>query len=119
MTDSASLCTRVREIQSHLSELLRKAEWSALAGSLESLSKTAEHAGRQNLCLQAQALSELLGDRGGGRSVEPGPRVQELMDQLLSGLSHWSWNLDEQAQSQRSDRPSASVAENTGAPLLR
>ena len=108
MSDAATLCTRVREIQGILSEQVKAAQWSGLSSTLRSLSQTAEYAGQKNLCLQAQALSELIGHRGGGRADEPGARVLELMEQLFAGLSHWGWSLDETVQAGRlSHKPSS------------
>lgn len=118
MADVATLCIRVREIQGVLAQQMRSAEWTGLSGTLSSLSQTAEYAGQKNLCLQAQALSELLGNRGGGRAQEPGSRVLELMEQLLSGLSHWSWSLEEAVQAARIQRTPVISSENKSSSLL-
>lgn len=92
---SAALQSLVRELQGNLQQQYRGAEWQGLSQSLSSLSRMAEHGGQRSLCLQAQAISELLGNRGGGRELEAGPRVSQLMETLFSQLSNWSWTLDE------------------------
>ena len=100
MSDARSVEVRirqVREIHGDLSRLFDECEWGGLAGGLATLSKVAENAGHQDLCLKAQSLRELLGHRGGGRASEPGERVTELMQELLSQVSHWSWSLAEGA----------------------
>jgi hypothetical protein len=102
---SASLQAAVRQLQSSLQKQYRGAEWQGLAGTLQTLSKTAEHAGQKALCLQAQAIAEIIGHKGGGRELEPGLRLSQLMEQLMSQVSHWSWSLD--------DALSAKVARST------
>lgn len=91
---SAALQSLVREIQGNLQQQYRGSEWQGLSQSLTALSRMAEHGGQRSLCLQAQAISELLGSRGGGRELEAGPRVSQLMETLFSQLAHWSWRLD-------------------------
>ncbi|MFN7684911.1 MAG: hypothetical protein ACK5QT_05815 [Oligoflexia bacterium] len=93
---------QVRQIHGDLSRLFQQGQWGALAGSLETLSKVAEGAGHQNLCLKAQSLGELIGYRGGGRADLAGERLSQLMQELLAQVSHWCWTLDERAGSSSS-----------------
>ena len=92
---SPSLQAAVRQLQGSLQRQYRGSEWQGLAGTLQTLSKTAEHAGQKALCLQAQAIAEIIGHKGGGRESEPGQRLSQLMEQLISQVSHWSWSLDD------------------------
>ncbi len=84
------LSSELKSLKKDLTRQFRGGEWDALAGSLEALAKLSEGQGAREICLRAQSLREIMGNRGSGR-IEAGNRVTELFDELLFQVSHLQW----------------------------
>ena len=68
----------------------KSGQWAPMASTLERLAKVGEHEGQRELCLRAQSLRDIMGERAGGRE-KAGKRLQELFSELLFHLSHLQW----------------------------
>jgi hypothetical protein len=80
----------IKELRKALLDHYQDQDWSALNSALKELNSAGQALGKKEVALRAQALSELLGYRAGGR-IEPGPKLGVLFDDLLTEVSHLQW----------------------------
>jgi hypothetical protein len=90
MGESANLAYEIQHLRNQLIGLQQAARWRELGGALARAAELGELGGQRELCLRAQGLRELMGERLGG-SVTPGPRADELFTDLMFHLSHFQW----------------------------
>ncbi len=90
MTEPLNPSTVVAELDhlhQGLTESFRSHHWPEVSARLDRLAKVAEYEGRRELCLRAQSLREIMGDR----PSLPSDRVNELFTDLLFQVSHLKW----------------------------
>ena len=80
----------LRELRRQLNAQFQKQEWEALSRTLEAVARMGHSAGQMELCLRAQTLRELMGNRAGGRQ-DAGKRLVDIFNNLIAHLSHLQW----------------------------
>jgi len=91
-----TLAGELQWIRSELVQHFQTQQWSQFSGALADLARMGEGQSYRELCLRAQSLRELIGERGGGRSFAAGARVAELFNELMFHLSHLQWSTQNQ-----------------------
>jgi len=87
---SSELSATLHVVRLDLQGQFRGARWGELAQTLDTVAKLGETQGSRELCLRAQSLRELMGNRAGGRA-SAGDRVTQLFHELMFHLSHLQW----------------------------
>lgn len=93
MNHPSELAREIQGLRAQLHRYFHDGDWGDLANCLRSVAALAEAQSSLMLCLRAQSIRELLGDRqAGGRGAEAGPRLTELFTELQFHLTHLEWN---------------------------
>ncbi len=90
MVEPLNASTVVAELDflhQELTESFRSNHWPEVSARLDRVAKIAEFEGRRELCLRAQSLREIMGNR----PAQPSDRVNELFTDLLFQVSHLKW----------------------------
>ena len=88
---AADLYVELQFLRRSLVKQFEEGHWTDLTATLSNVAKLGEGQGCPELCLRAQSLRELMGNRGSGR-LTPGQRVEQLFSDLLFQLAHLQWS---------------------------